>query len=95
MSEKESPLEIVSTQDKTHKKFREHSGKYSDRVYLLQYQCHLQEERHPIYKYEYLGEEERKCRGVNDYKLIETSSNVSTWRSLLEFRSKVSTWVIF
>jgi len=57
--------------------------------------CYLQEGRHPIYIYECLGEEERKGRGVNDYKLLETRSNVSTWESLLESRSKVNTWVSF
>ena len=36
---------------------------------------------------------ERKGRGVNDYKLLETRLNVSTWGSLLESMSKVSTWV--
>jgi len=55
----------------------------------------MHEGMHPIYRYERLGEEERKGRGVNDYKLLETRSNVSTWESLLESRSKVSTWVSF
>jgi len=32
--------------------------------------CDLQEGRHPIYKYEGLGEEEKKDRVVNDYKLL-------------------------
>jgi len=57
--------------------------------------CDLQEGRHPIYRYEYLGEEERKGRGVNDYKFLETRSNVRTLGSLLESRLKVSTWVSF
>jgi len=38
----------------------------------------LQEGKHPIYIYECLGEEERKGEDVNDYKLLETRSNVST-----------------
>jgi len=42
--------------------------------------CSLQEGRHPIYRDKCLEEEERKGRGVNDYKLLETRSNVSTWR---------------
>jgi len=41
-----------------------------------------------IHRYKCLGEEERKVRDVNGYKLIETWSNVSTWGSLLESRSK-------
>jgi len=41
--------------------------------------CDLQEGRHPIYRDECLGEEERKGRDVNDYKLLETRSKVSTW----------------
>ena len=41
-------------------------------------QCDLQEERHPIYRYEYIREEERKGRVVNYYKLLETRSNEST-----------------
>ena len=57
--------------------------------------CSLQERRHPIYRYKCLGEEERNGRGVNDYKLVETRSTVSTWGILLESRSKVSTWVSF
>ena len=57
--------------------------------------CHLQERRHSIYRYECLGEEKRKGRGVNDYKLIKTRSNVRTWGSLLESRSKVRIWVSF
>ena len=57
--------------------------------------CDLQERRHPIYRYECLRDGERKGRGVNDYKLLETRLNGSTWGSLLESTSKMSTWVSF
>ena len=41
--------------------------------------CSLQEGRHPIYRDKGLEEEERNGRGINDYKHLETRSNVSTW----------------
>ena len=64
----------------------------TDRVsFLFKIQCVLQEGNHSIYRDECLGEGERKGRGVNDYTLLETRSNVSTWGSLLESRSEVST----
>jgi len=42
-------------------------------------QCVLEEGRHPIYRYEGLREEERKGKGINDYKHLETRSNVNIW----------------
>jgi len=41
-----------------------HSGNHSDEVSILKIQCDLQEGRHPIYRYECLGEEERKGIGA-------------------------------
>jgi len=91
MNEGDSPLEAFFAQDKTQREFENHTRNHSNRVSLLQFQFDLQEGRHPICRYECLREEERNGRGVNDYKLLETRSNVSTWGSLLESRSKVRT----
>jgi len=79
MSEEESPLEAIFAQDKTEREFGNHTRNHSDRVFVFQFQYDFQDGRHPIYRYECLGEEERKGRGVNDYKFLETRSKVSTW----------------
>ena len=42
------------------------------------------EGKHPIYRYECLGDEERKGKGVNDYKLLETRS--TTRKSGITYR---------
>jgi len=90
MSEGELPLATNFAQDKTQKEFGNHTRNHSDKVSLLQFQCDLQEGGTLFI---YMSALERKVTGVNNYKLLETRSNVSTWVSLLESRSNVSTWV--
>jgi len=71
----ESPPEAISAQDKTQREVGKHSRNHHDNVFLLKFQCDLQEGRHLIYRYECLGEEKRKGMGV---KLLKIRSNVST-----------------
>jgi len=69
----------------------EHSRIHSNRVSLLKIQCVLQEGRHPIYRYECLGEQEMKERGSNSKMLqnLGLAKGCRTMERLLEGRSRV------
>lgn len=75
MSEGQSPLEAIIAQDKTQREIGNHTRNHYDRVSLLQFQCHLQEGRHPIYRSGCLGEEEMKGRGGIYTKLLKSRSS--------------------
>ena len=64
-------------QDKTQRKYR-NTDSLKHSFFTSKFNVILQEMSHRIYKYECLGEDERKGRGINDYKPLETRSNVST-----------------
>jgi len=81
----ESPLADISAKIRLRENM-EHSRLTQAKFLYIKIQCVLQEVRHYIYRYECLREEEKKGRGINDYKLLETMSNVRTWESLLKSR---------